>query len=181
MRASFPTGRTLHVEAFSRLGNAPTLLADLQGRGLSATLLRTDRVASTFVLLSAAQRALHSSACGKMKTRAVQTEVLFNLSPSTSISHAFRTFGVADDTTDAVVCMWDPTDEEVRALREAVKGARVEEVGAGGQVAAAIDAMGDAKLAALVKLYKLKPKELELMSAAECIANILSIRSFKSR
>ena len=32
MRASFPTGRTLHVEAFSRLGNAPTLLADLQGR-----------------------------------------------------------------------------------------------------------------------------------------------------
>ena len=78
--------------------------------------------------------------------------------------------------------MWDPAEEEVRAPREVVQGVRVvEEAGAGGQVATAIDEMGEAKRADLVKLYKLKPKELELMSAAECIANILSIRSFKSR
>ena len=72
MKASFPDSRTLHVEAYSRLGNAATLLADVQARGLHATLLRVDRVASTFVLLSAARRALHGSDCGTMKTRSVQ-------------------------------------------------------------------------------------------------------------
>ena len=184
MLTSFPAhpGRALHVEVFTQVSNAPTLLADLQARKLKASLIRLDRVASTFALLSAAKRALHCSKHGTMKTRAEETELLFNLSVSNSISYAFRTWGISDDTKEVVVCMWNPSEDEVRALREIVRGERIQEgEGAGGQVAAAIDAMDDAKREDLVKLYKLRPKELALMSVADCISNILSIRSFKSR
>lgn len=193
MKAAFEQhpGRILHVDVFHQVSNSATLLSSLQEAGTRACLLRADRVASTFVLLSAAQRALHGEAHGKMKTRSLETEVLFNLSNSNSISHAFRTWGVADDTNSIVVCMWEPTDKDVASIRSIVKGKRPGETkGNDGEstfnqeaavIAAEIDTMTDTKREGLIKLYKLKPKELELMSAPECIANILSVKPFKSR
>ncbi|KXS12041.1 CGI-121-domain-containing protein [Gonapodya prolifera JEL478] len=50
-------------------------------------------------LLLAATRALLNQRHGKLKTRTVYSEIIFNLSPGTNISESLRTFGVRDDST----------------------------------------------------------------------------------
>ena len=166
-------GRTLHARVYTGTAHADTILAGLQARGLRAAVLAADRVASPFVLRAAALRALHNHAHGQMKTRALETELLYNLSPSHSITYAFKTFGANKDTAACLICMYDATAEQLAQLDSVVQGTPVPDV------TAALDTMDELKKADLTKLYKIKPRDLKRLTLAEAIANILAVASYK--
>ncbi|KAJ3350732.1 COPII coat GTPase [Entophlyctis luteolus] len=60
-------------------------------------------VVDAFQLQIACMRALLNEANGAMKTKTLMSEILFSLSPSTSISDSLKHFGVADDSTSVYI------------------------------------------------------------------------------
>ena len=166
---------TLTVLLYTNITNASTIIPTLQSHSLPAAVLQTTHIASMFTLLSAANRALHNAHHKQLKTHAVESELLYNLSPSHSISHAFRTFGVADDSTTVVVCMFDATPETLAILDSAIQGEKVD------NPQPTVDAMPADKVARLTKMYKIKPVELVRRTLPDAIDTLLSVRNFKSR
>jgi len=168
----FPN-HTLTVIVYNNVTKSNEIIKQLQERDLSVAVLKTKCVASLFTLLSAANRALHNAVNDQLKTRALESELLYNLSSSHSISYAFKTFGVGEDSSSVVACIFNATEESTRALDEIIMGDRVEET--------VIDEMGAEKVELLTKLYKIKPEDLVHRSLSNAINNILSIRNVKSR
>ena len=165
----------LTILAYTNVTNANEIIPNLQAQSLSSAVLKTMSVASLFTLLSAANRALHNASHKQLKTRALESELLYNLSPSHSITHAFKTFGVADDSTDVLVCAFNASADTITALDQIIAGEQVSEP------SAVLDVMGAKKSELLMKLYKIKPGDLVHRSLTDAISNILSVRSIKSR
>ena len=165
----------LTILAYTNVTNANEIIPNLQAQSLSSAVLKTMSVASLFTLLSAANRALHNASHKQLKTRALESELLYNLSPSHSITHAFKTFGVADDSTDVLVCAFNASPDTITALDQIIAGEQVSEP------SAVLDVMDAKKSELLMKLYKIKPGDLVHRSLTDAISNILSVRSIKSR
>ncbi|KAJ1605978.1 hypothetical protein OIY81_3337 [Cryptosporidium canis] len=62
------------------------------------------------ILVSVSTCLLRRKFQSKMKTRAFETEVIYNMSPSTNISASLRAFGLTDTTKD-VVCLFVNIDD----------------------------------------------------------------------
>ena len=90
-----------------------------------------------------------------MRTRSVNTEVLFNLSSSSNISDSLQRLGVGDGDTEMLVVGVDSDIEEVRGV---VAGDWVEL----GRLASLLDKN------ALTKLHKLKPEEFQDLTGSLC-------------
>merc|ERR1712150_116123 len=73
---------------------------------LPCALLNTTYLPDLFPVLVASAKAVHSLAGGTLKTKGVHTELLYNLSPSHSISAALKTFGISGkEESLLVVCL----------------------------------------------------------------------------
>ncbi|OII74740.1 uncharacterized protein cubi_00293 [Cryptosporidium ubiquitum] len=62
------------------------------------------------ILISVSTCLLKRKFQSKTKTRTFETEVIYNMSPSTNISTSLKTFGITDTTKD-VVCLFINIDE----------------------------------------------------------------------
>ena len=170
----FPS-HTLTVLLYNNVTDAATIVPSLTKQSLSAAVLQTSYIASMFTLLSSANRALHNATHNQLKTHAIESELLYNLSPSHSISYAFKTFGVQDDSSSVVACMFDATPEALRQLNAIIKGQQVQDV------ESTLNSMSEEKSKRLIKLYKIKASDLDRRTLPDAIDNILSVRNFKSR
>ena len=110
---------------------------------------------SPLVVATAANKASLAKSRGCMRTRSVNTEILFNLSSSSNITESLQRFGVGDEDKEVLVVGVNNTLEDVR---EVVTG---EWVG--------LDRLGSfLDKNALTKLHKLKPEELEDLTGSLC-------------
>ncbi|CAB3409750.1 unnamed protein product [Caenorhabditis bovis] len=108
---------------FTNLQNAPELCTMLKEGKLDAALIRAELVLEPFVLLAAANRAVHQLAHNRMSCRSISAELIYSLSPSRNISDSLVTFGICDQSTAIVAAIFDDkSGSAMKKLAKKIKG-----------------------------------------------------------
>lgn len=195
----FP-GRTLHAAFFKDVTNSAALRQALLNQEtdvalINASLVRArssslpllhrppfiptlthphphDRhqLVDPFQIHAAAARALLCETTTKLMTKTLHAELVFNLSGSRNVSESFRRFGVADDSTTLVLCVFDSDEAALATAAALVKGTAVpfHELG---------QHLTPADVKAVRKFYKIQDLELRTTSLSDAIVNRIATKS----
>ncbi|KAM9705329.1 EKC/KEOPS complex subunit TPRKB [Menidia menidia] len=158
----FPDCRVTQM-LFKDVKNAAELRQSAVEGKINGALINPKMLVDQFQVLVAANKAFHLQTVGKLKTRSLNSEIIFNLSPTNNISEAFRRFGASEGDGAVLVVVVHDKDQvqvpsEIRALVDG-RQVPVEE----------ISSLSDP--AAIRKLYKIPPQEEEcgtLLDAVVC-------------
>ncbi|KAI3366865.1 hypothetical protein L3Q82_009513 [Scortum barcoo] len=147
----FPDLRVTQL-LFRELTNSAELRQSAVEGHIQGALINPAMLVNPFQVLVAANKAVSLQKTGKMKTRSLYSEIIFNLSPTNKISEAFKKFGISDGDDSVLVILVHTKSEESQLLSDItdrVKGRPVpmEE----------ISSLSDH--AKIKKLYKVTPQE----------------------
>ncbi|XP_030295717.1 EKC/KEOPS complex subunit TPRKB [Sparus aurata] len=148
---------------FKEVKNAAELRQSAVEGKINAALINPTMLVNPFQVLVAANKAVHLQKTGKMKTRSLYSEIIFNLSPNNNISEAFKRFGISDGDTSVMVVLVHSEDES-KLLADIT--ARVS-----GQQVPVEDVSSLSDQAKIKKLYKVTPLEEKsgtLLDAVVC-------------
>lgn len=149
------TGQRLHLGLVTNVTNTELVRQKVIKGELNCTIVRSCLVPSTLVVATAANKACLAHSRGNMKTRSINTEILFNMSSSTNISDSLNKFGGQDsDTTFLVVCV----DNDLSAAKEVINGDWIDANNLEKQVNKEL----------LSKVHKLKSEELLDLTGSLC-------------
>ncbi|MBN3298413.1 TPRKB protein, partial [Amia calva] len=141
---------------FKDVKNAAGLRKKAIDGGIDGALINPAMVLDPFQILVAANKAVHLQRIGKLKTRTLFSEIIFNLSPTNKISDAFQKFGISDSDTAVLIVLVREKDDE-----EEEEGGILEDIVAlvdGQQVP--LEELSDlSDVAKIKKLYKVTPQE----------------------
>ncbi|XP_053719595.1 EKC/KEOPS complex subunit TPRKB [Synchiropus splendidus] len=148
---------------FKNVKNSAELRQGAVDGKISAALLNPTMLVGPFQVLVATNKAVHLQKLGKMKTRSLYSEIIFNLSPTNNISEAFKRFGVSDSDNSLLVVLVhkDKESELLSDLTKKVNGVQVP----------VDDIASLSDTAKIKKLYKVTAKEETcgtLMDAVVC-------------
>jgi tRNA threonylcarbamoyladenosine modification (KEOPS) complex Cgi121 subunit len=99
--------RYLRVCIFRDVKNAMELSQMVRKGEIDAALVKAEMVAEPFILLAAANRAIHQAAHNRMYTRSLAAELIYSLSPTRNITESLTTFGINDNSQNLVVAIFD--------------------------------------------------------------------------
>ncbi|VDM56007.1 unnamed protein product [Angiostrongylus costaricensis] len=105
--------RALRICLFTDVKNAYELRNKLRSGEIDAAMIRAELVLQLFVVLAAANRAVHQAAHNRLATRSLSAELVYSLSPTRNISDSLVTFGIADTSKNVLVCIFDDKDGSV--------------------------------------------------------------------
>ncbi|KAL6116963.1 EKC/KEOPS complex subunit TPRKB [Pungitius pungitius] len=164
---------TRELELFPEYSVTQMLFKDVQNAAelrqcavegkIKGALINPTMLVNPFQVLVAANKAVSLQKLGKMKTRSLFSEIIFNLSPTNNISEAFKRFGSSDgDDSVLVVLVHDKDEPQVLSdITARVSGRQVP----------AEDVSSLTDHAKIRKLYKIPPQEEKcgtLLDAVVC-------------
>lgn len=91
--------------------NTPELRKLVISGSLQCCIVKPKLVVNPFQVVVAANKAVISMRRGKMSTRNVYTEILYNLSPTKQISQSLLKFGIDDKEDCVLVCVLEKDGE----------------------------------------------------------------------
>ncbi|KAM3858853.1 EKC/KEOPS complex subunit TPRKB [Diretmus argenteus] len=148
---------------FKEVKNAAELRQSAMDGKIHGALLNPTMLVNPFQVLVATNKAVHLQKIGKMKTRSLYSEIIFNLSPNNNISEAFKRFGISS-SDDSVLVVLVHTKEESQLVADVA--AKVD-----GQQIPVEDIPSLSDPAKIKKLYKVTPQEEKcgtLLDAVVC-------------
>ncbi|XP_034529849.1 EKC/KEOPS complex subunit TPRKB [Notolabrus celidotus] len=148
---------------FKDVKNAKELRQSAMEGKINAALINPTMLVNPFQVLVATNKAVHLQKLGKMKTRSLYSEIIFNLSPTNNISEAFKKFGISDGD-DSVMVVLVHTKNESQSLQDII--AKVN-----GQQVPVEDVSLLSNLTKIKQLYKVTPQEEKcgtLLDAVVC-------------
>uniref|UniRef100_A0A0N5AWV1 EKC/KEOPS complex subunit cgi121 n=1 Tax=Syphacia muris TaxID=451379 RepID=A0A0N5AWV1_9BILA len=108
---------------FRDVKNAKQLQQELRSGKIDAALIKPELVLEVFILLAAANRAVHQAAHNRLYTRSLHAELIYSLSPGRNINESLITFGIGDDSRDLIVGIFnDESGEKMIELAKMIDG-----------------------------------------------------------
>jgi len=152
----------LRVCIFRDVKNAVELRRLLRRGEIDAAMIRPELVAEPFILLAAANRAIHQAAHNRMYTRSLSAELIYSLSPTRNISESLNVFGIAENSHNLVVAIFG--DSSGKRLTEVAK--RID------GKAAPLEALRDLRQMTLIKrVYQVEEPELNSGNISDLIVS----------
>ncbi|GLI69977.1 hypothetical protein VaNZ11_014629, partial [Volvox africanus] len=157
---AFP-GRTLTLALFKDCTNAKDVRATIRDSSMAEfAYINAAVVIDPFLVHLAGYRALTAESSGRLNTKSLHTELIYNISGTKHVAESLKRFGITDECKSILVARFDCKHEELAALKSRIQGEEVPLTN--------LAALADVDL--IDKYYKLTKAELQARSRADAVA-----------
>jgi tRNA threonylcarbamoyladenosine modification (KEOPS) complex Cgi121 subunit len=161
------TEKQLSVYLYNNIHNIEELHKKLLNKELPCCIIKANLILDPFQIVIAANKAALNEKYGQLVTRSLYTEIIYYLSISKNISQSLTTFGISNDTVNALVIFIHNVQEKESAEKlviDCIKGERIP--------ISKLSEIADLNL--IKKTYKINKDELKASSLLDSIVSRIS-------
>eukprot|EP00754_Rhynchopus_humris_P040298 Rhum_TRINITY_DN23349_c0_g1::Rhum_TRINITY_DN23349_c0_g1_i1::g.177759::m.177759/K15901/CGI121, TPRKB; EKC/KEOPS complex subunit CGI121/TPRKB len=158
----------------TKVTNAKEVCAMLRQGSMEAGVVAPALIVSELHLRAAGQVAANNQARNKLITTTVNSEFIFTLSPSRTISLAFGTFGPAADATELLFGRYyeEQSPQNVESLAEYASSV------VSGTITPLADISKYTDKAKLTEVYRITPEEMAISTLEDVVISRIAVAPF---